>query len=341
MKSESLLAKTIRVTEKQAKYDAQVKKLLANEAILAWILKTCTEEFASCMPEEIIPCIEGSPEISQGAVHPADEDADRKERLTPSDRNLVGGNTEDGSLREQTVYYDIRLNATAPGKIPVCLIINIEAQRDFTPGYPVEKRAIYYCCRLISSQYGTIFTNSEYGKIRKVYSIWFCTQVPERKKNSIQKISLTQEQVFGESISEKENVDLMQAVIVNLGDEDAPVDHRILRLMNVLLSERADAQSKQKVMEEEFHIAMTKELESEVSEMCNLGYGIYENGMKEGRAEGFEEGREEGIGKGIIGSVEILRKVGFDETAIIKHIMEQYELTKEEAENYVFEACAI
>lgn len=205
----------------------------------------------------------------------------------------------------------------------------------------MEKRAIYYCCRLISSQYGTIFTNSEYGKIRKVYSIWFCTQVPERKKNSIQKISLTQEQVFGESISEKENVDLMQAVIVNLGDEDAPVNHRILRLMNVLLSERADAQSKQKVMEEEFHIAMTKELESEVSEMCNLGYGIYENGMKEGRAEGFEEGREEGIGKGIIGSVEILRKVGFDETSIIKHIMEQYELTKEEAENYVFEACAI
>ena len=136
-------------------------------------------------------------------------------------------------------------------------------------------------------------------------------------------------------------MDLMQAVIVNLGDEDAPVNHRILRLMNVLLSERADAQSKQKVMEEEFHIAMTKELESEVSEMCNLGYGIYENGMKEGRAEGFEEGREEGIGKGIIGSVEILRKVGFDETSIIKHIMEQYELTKEEAENYVFEACAI
>ena len=128
-------------------------------------------------------------------------------------------------------------------------------------------------------------------------------------------------------------MDLMQAVIVNLGDEDAPVDHRILRLMNVLLSERADAQSKQKVMEEEFHIAMTKELESEVSEMCNLGYGIYENGMKEGRAEGLEEG--------IIGSVEILRKVGFDETAIIKHVMEQYELTKEEAENYVFEACAI
>ena len=161
--------------------------------------------------------------------------------------------------------------------------------------------------------------------------------MPERKKNSIQKISLTQEQVFGESISEKENVDLMQAVIVNLGDEDAPVDHRILRLMNVLLSERADARSKQKVMEEEFHIAMTKELESEVSEMCNLGYGIYENGMKEGRAEGFEEGREEGI----TGSIDLLRESGIDDETIVEKIMKRFRLTQEEAESYVFEACAI
>ena len=153
--------------------------------------------------------------------------------------------------------------------------------------------------------------------------------MPERKKNSIQKISLTQEQVFGESISEKESVDLLQAVIVNLGDEDAPVNHRILRLMNVLLSERADAQSKQKVMEEEFHIAMTKELESEVSEMCNLGYGIYENGMKEGRMEG------------ITGSIDLLRESGIDDETIVEKIMKRFRLTQEEAESYVFEACAI
>ena len=165
--------------------------------------------------------------------------------------------------------------------------------------------------------------------------------MPERKKNSIQKISLTQEQVFGESISEKENVDLMQAVIVNLGDEDAPVDHRILRLMNVLLSERADAQSKQKVMEEEFHIAMTKELESEVSEMCNLGYGIYENGMKEGRAEGLEEGFEQGREEGIAGSIDLPRESGIDDETIVEKIMKRFQLTQEEAESYVFEACAI
>ena len=94
---------------------------------------------------------------------------------------------------------------------------------------------------------------------------------------------------------------------------------------------------KQKVMEEEFHIAMTKELESEVSEMCNLGYGIYENGMKEGRAEGFEEGREEGIA----GSIDLLRESGIDDETIVEKIMKRFRLTQEEAESYVFEACAI
>ena len=90
---------------------------------------------------------------------------------------------------------------------------------------------------------------------------------------------------------------------------------------------------KQKVMEEEFHIAMTKELESEVSEMCNLGYGIYENGMKEGRAEGRMEG--------ITGSIDLLRESRIDDETIVKKIMKRFRLTQEEAESYVFEACAI
>lgn len=46
------------------------------------------------------------------------------------------------------------------------------------------------------------------------------------------------------------------------------------------------AQNKQKVKEEKFHIAMTKEMEREVSEMSDLNYGFYENGCNEGLEEG-------------------------------------------------------
>lgn len=49
--------------------------------------------------------------------------------------------------------------------------INLEAQNDFNPGYPLLKRAVYYCGRMISSQYGTVFVKSHYEKIQK---IWEC-----------------------------------------------------------------------------------------------------------------------------------------------------------------------
>ena len=72
-------------------------------------------------------------------------------------------------------------------------------------------------------------------------------------------------------------------------------------------------------MKEEFRIAMTTELESEVSELCNLSQGIY----------------NEGLDKGIIGAVELLREDGHDDQTIIKRIMSKYHLTLEAAKKYV------
>ena len=343
--AETQLAKLIKSTDKRAKYDTKVKKLLANEAILAWILKTCTEEFAPYSPQEIIKCIEEKPEVSLRAVHADDLDADERLELIDSDKSISGGNTEDNSLKEQTIYYDIRLNARTPGeKRSIQLIINIEAQLDTAPGYPIEKRAIYYCCRLISGQYGTVFSHSEYGKIRKVYSIWFCPDAAKKRANTIKKISLKEFSVYGSMESRKEDTDLIQAVIVNLGNPDEEVDNEILRLMNVLLSSKTDVEKKQKVMQEEFHIAMTMELESEVAEMCNLSQGIYNEGVNEGIKEGIEEGIEEGIregmnkglDRGIEGAVTLLRDAGMEDSVIFEKIMAQYNLSSEAAEKYVY-----
>ena len=328
MEVETQLAKLIQVTNEKAKYDTQVKKLLANEAILAWILKTCTEEFASYSPNEIIKCIEGKPEISEKAVHSDELDAEEAAELTSSDKSVEGSNTEDASIKEHTIYYDVRVNASAPGNgQPIQLIINVEAQLDTAPGYPIEKRAIYYCCRLISAQYGTVFNHSEYGKIRKVYSIWFCPNSAKKRENTIKKISLEESSMYGELESRKSDTDLLQAIIVNLGDPDQPVDSRILRLMNVLLSNKKDVQTKQKVMQDEFHIAMTMELESEVSELCNLSQGIFN--------EGVTEGMNRGLDKGIEGAVELLREAGFGDQDIIEKIMNKYHLTLEAAKKYV------
>ena len=158
----------------------------------------------------------------------------------------------------------------------------------------------------------------------KVYSIWFCPDAARKRENTIKKIALEESSLYGDIDSHKQDSDLIQAIIVNLGDPDSKVDNQILRLMNVLLSAKTDVQEKQKVMQEEFHIAMTTELESEVSEMCNLSQGIYNEGMSEG------------LDKGIEGAVQLLRKAGLKDQEIMENIMEQYQLSLEDAKRYVF-----
>ena len=51
--------------------------------------------------------------------------------------------------------------------------------------------------------------------------------------------------------------------------------------MNMLFSEKVRAEEKKCILEEDFDIRMTKEVESEVETMCNVSEGIYENGLAE------------------------------------------------------------
>lgn len=69
-----------------------------------------------------------------------------------------------------------------------------------------------------------------------------------------------------------------------------------LKFMEVLLSSTRSGSEKKKILEEEFGVAMSEELEREVLEVCNLSQGV----RAEGREEGRQEGRIEGIGIGEI-----------------------------------------
>ena len=166
--TETTIAKTIHTADEKTLYDACCKKLLAEKVILAWIMKSCLEEYADCQVQEIVEkYIEEKPQIGEVPVAP-DERED-----TPL---IQGMGVEDTSITEGRVSYDIRFTAAVPSeKEKIGLLLNVEAQNKFHPGYPLIKRGIYYCCRMVSSQYGTVFTKSHYGKIKKVYSIWICT----------------------------------------------------------------------------------------------------------------------------------------------------------------------
>ena len=53
----------------------------------------------------------------------------------------------------------------------------------------------------------------------------------------------------------------------------------ILKLLDVLLSAEKEPEEKKKILQDDFDIKMTRELESEVSELCNLSKGIEEKGI--------------------------------------------------------------
>lgn len=187
---------------------------------------------------------------------------------TDGDGRAEGLNTESKSIKEQTVYYDIRLPAYLPKTDEVVrLIINLEIQLDDTPGYPIVKRGFYYCARMISEQYGTVFTKEHYEKIEKVYSIWICPDPAKKRKNGIFKYHTIEEAICGEPYTKIENYDLMEVVILNLGDADMRSDSEILNLLNILFSTGTTPEEKKQRLQDEFDIAMTVELEREVQEM--------------------------------------------------------------------------
>ena len=145
----------------------------------------------------------------------------------------------------------------------------------------IVKRNLYYCCRLVSSQYGTEFTNSHYEKIKKVYSIFICMNPPNYRKNTINQYSIQEENLIGEFGENVEYYDLLTGIIICLGDVEDEMTG-ILKFLEVLLSSERSPKEKREILQEEFNIKMTQELEREVSEMCNLSEGVEQKGIAKG-----------------------------------------------------------
>ena len=320
MRAESTLAKMISTAGEKAAYDNACKRLLANKIILAWIMKSCLEEYRDCGISEIASkYIEGEAQISEAAVYP-DEEAESLQ--------ITGLNTEDSTINEGIVTYDIRFRAIVPGTGErISLIINVEAQNDFYPGYPIVKRNLYYCCRLVSSQYGTEFTNSHYEKIKKVYSIFICMNPPNYRKNTINQYSIQEENLIGEFDENVEYYDLLTGIIICLGDVEDEMTG-ILKLLEVLLSSERSPKEKREILQEEFNIKMTQELEREVSEMCNLSEGVEQKGIEKGIAKGRTYGIVEGIATSIRN---LMESMGWS----IEQAMDALQIPTEERNGYL------
>ena len=73
--------------------------------------------------------------------------------------------------------------------------------------------------------------------------------------------------------------------MLGLGDPGDMQDDKILRLLSVPLVPKAGDAEKKRILQEDFAIPMTEDLERSVEQMCNLSERVMARGRAEGRAE--------------------------------------------------------
>lgn len=275
------LGTDIHLASDMAQYDAYCKRILANKEILSRILGRVVKEFQGMEFDEIAACIEDDLQISTVPVDPG----------MTNQKRVTGIQTEDKIPLEGVIYYDIRFTAKVPqndGRIK--LIINIEAQKKYHPGYDIVTRGIFYNSRQISAQLGTEFNIPDYQELKKVYSIWVCFSAPRKEANAISEYSITKRDIIPGIADNPESYDKFSVIVIALNSRVTSGDE-LVRMLNTLFGQQTISEKKTSL--KSFGIN-TDNLGKEMEYMCNLSGLVLETGQKQGLKKGKKEGKRQG-----------------------------------------------
>lgn len=273
------LAQSIRAgNDSGPAYDTNVKSLLADKQILSWILKYTLVEFADMEVSCIRDCIGNDIETD---TRPVDAGLSNLGRVQETA-------TEDNVPGEGVICYDVRFTAYHKG-MELKILVNVEAQKSSDSGklgYHLENRIVFYLARMISAQKQMEFFHSDFDNLKRVRSIWICMDSKETE-DSIEEIGFGSNMIFGNS-ENRHHTDLMKGIIVNIrnGENIAPEmikksRNKLIAMLEELLS-RKDIVKKKHILESEYGMIMTEELEGRMQNMCNLSEVIEEAGIKKG-----------------------------------------------------------
>ena len=276
---EAYISNTIDSAKDKIQYDEHVRQILKDKGILAYILKYAVKEFKDYSIDDAKAAIDGEPEVAIRSVRPEAVSTLENESKIPG---------------EGKMYFDILFYAVTNDGYRQKMYINIEAQKSFYPGYDLVTRGIVYPARLISQQMDVEYTADNYDGVKKVYSVWICMNAPEKKHSykkvadSIVEYSIKPTILYPHNATDDEiatgRYDLMSTVFINLNSQNTINSKNVLiSMLSTLLSDKIKVDEKKQKLEKEYGIKMSKELESEVSSMCNLSEAIEERGIERGR----------------------------------------------------------
>lgn len=309
----------MQLTEDMAGLDAQSKALLHSKEVLAVILQGTVEEYKGYSRKEIMEFIE------------ADSLSETRE-VSPGRTNtqVRGDGTEFAQLNEKVSIFDLVFRAKNPKlskeEMLVNLHVDFEPQKTYRPGYPVEKRGIYYLARQLSSQLSLLTENTDYGRLEKCYSIWICRDdVPVRAQNSVSVYEMMNTKDTSGCKVAKEVYDLMTLVVIKLGNKVYNGDrddegYELLRFLNTIMyPHEGDFLDK---VSEYIDFSANEELWKEVSHVTGLGECV------------FRDGVEEGMEKGIRAMIQENLEENVSEERILRKLQKHFTLTVEKAQEY-------
>ena len=267
----------------KTKYDQTMKELLSDRQVLAWILKRFVPEYQDCELEDIEKKYIQSETIMVSKIG-----------VERGSENIQGIRNEDAVQGEATVFYDVLFHVWYPGMNgkQIGMYLNLEAQSDYYPGYPIEPRGIYYAARRLTAQLKRIDKDTNYGSLQKVYSIWLCMgNVPVYEENTVSLYSLNKNDIIGTVKRNEEIYDLMSVIIMRYNDKTELKD-KTLQMLQTLSSDRL---SKKEKLEKLKNLGMRVDdrIEEGVGKMCNMGDYIEAKAIKKGMEQGISKGNEQ------------------------------------------------
>lgn len=247
--------------DREAKYDAVAKALLAEKQILARLLKRFVPEFADIALEKIEKLYIEAVQVSEVEVE-------------QNRSNIEPLANEDKTLNEGTIYYDVLFKVYFPkaggqgGYLG--MFIDLEPQNKYRVPYPIEKRGMFNAARRFSSQLKSLSEGVEYHLLEKVYSIWICMgdDVPDYESNTVTLYHTEKCDILGTVAREKDIYDMMNVIIIRINDR-VPAEDDFLKLLQTLFSNSINGHAKLEELEN-LGINVNEEIKKGVCSMSNL-----------------------------------------------------------------------
>ena len=172
-------------------------------------------------------------------------------------------------------------------------IINIEAQKSSKKsklGYQLENRIAYYMGRMISEQKGTEFVNSNYDDLKSVYTIWICMDT-KKSEDSIIEFGMKSSLIYGK-IKKIPQIDKLNGALINVRTRATKnkkqSKNKLIGMLEELFS-KSEFIEKKKILEEDYGLKMSMELEGRMCEMCNVSDYWEEVATEEGKEIGEKQ----------------------------------------------------